>query len=270
MWRLLEPIHAVTYFAPEAATAYRDAGLRGFWRGYFAGRAAPLGPVPAAPILACFFSFAPAMVNRALPAVWELITPERALQARAAGAVAALTRINEIDRDDLDEANELLDRAVGGLDHSGRVLGAVNAAVARPDDPYARLWRGATIIREHRGDGHVAALVAVGLTPCETLAWRCANDLDRGVVQPARGWTDEEWAAGEADLASRGWLDSDGRPTAVGVASFDDIEQRTDRTAAPAWAGVDVDRLAELLTPLSRACALALPVANPIGLRPPA
>src|SRR6266571_4394705 len=93
MWRLFEPVHTVTYFAAEALDAFTGAGLRGFWRGYFAGRAAPLGPVGAAPVTASFFNFAPPMVARALPGVWELITPQDALAVRSAGAVAALRRL---------------------------------------------------------------------------------------------------------------------------------------------------------------------------------
>jgi hypothetical protein len=273
MWRLLEPIHAVTYFTPEALTAFQEAGLRGFWRGYFAGRSAQLGAVSAAPVLACFFSFAPVMVERALPGVWGLITPELALQVRASGAVAGLTRIaGEVGLDavELAEVNQLLERVLAGLDHSGRILGAVNAALPRPEDPYAKLWLAATIVREHRGDGHIAALVAAGLGACETIAWRCANDLDRPVLQAARGWTDDEWSAALAALTERGWLDSSGQPTALGVEGFRDVELRTDVTAAPAWRGVDADRLAELLGPLSQACQANFPVSNPIGLRPPA
>jgi hypothetical protein len=273
MWRLLEPIHAVTYFTPEALTAFQEAGLRGFWRGYFAGRSAPLGAVSAAPVLACFFSFAPVMVERALPGVWELITPQVALQVRATGAVAGLTRIAGevgLGAAELAEANQLLEQVLAGLDHSGRVLGAVNAALPRPDDPYAKLWLAATIVREHRGDGHIAALVAAGLGACETIAWRCVNDLDRPVLQAARGWTDDEWSAALAALTERGWLDSSAQPTALGVEGFRDVELRTDVTAAPAWRGVDADRLAQLLGPLSQVCQANFPVSNPIGLRPPA
>jgi hypothetical protein len=273
MWRLLEPIHAVTYFTPEAQTAFQEAGLRGFWRGYFAGRSAPLGAVSAAPVLACFFSFAPVMVERALPGVWELITPKVALHARATGAVAGLTRIAGqvgLEAAELAEANQLLEQVLAGLDHSGRILGAVNAALPRPDDPYATLWLAATIVREHRGDGHIAALVAAGLAACETIAWRCANDLDRPVLQAARGWTDDEWSAAVVALTERGWLDGSGQPTALGIEGFRDVELRTDVTAAPAWRGVDADRLAGLLGALSQVCQANFPVSNPIGLRPPA
>ena len=93
MWTLFEPIHAVTYFTPEGRSAYEQAGLRGFWRGYFAGRAAPLGAAGPAVVAASFFNFAPAFVARAIPGIWELITPEEALRVRLAGATSALGRL---------------------------------------------------------------------------------------------------------------------------------------------------------------------------------
>src|SRR5215471_19794631 len=93
MWTLFEPVHDVTYFASEARAAFEAAGLRGFWRGYFAGRSAPLGRISAAPVTASFYTFAPAMVSRALPAVWDVASPQDALRAREAGAVAALSRM---------------------------------------------------------------------------------------------------------------------------------------------------------------------------------
>src|ERR1039458_4781350 len=90
MWTLFEPVHAVTYFAPEARAAFEDAGLRGFWRGYFAGRGAPLGPAGAAVVGASFFNFSPAMAARAVPGIWELISPAEGLRGRLAGAFSAL------------------------------------------------------------------------------------------------------------------------------------------------------------------------------------
>jgi hypothetical protein len=161
MWTLFEPVHVVSYFSPEARAAFVDAGLRGFWRGYFAGRAAPLGRAGAAPVTASFFTFAPPMVARALPGVWDLITPEDALAVRSAGAVAALRRLlGELAG--IGAAADLLVRAADGLDCSGRVLAAANAAlpVTGGGEPLARLWQAATLLREHRGDGHFAALVA--------------------------------------------------------------------------------------------------------------
>src|SRR4051794_33151452 len=117
MWSLFEPIHAVTYFAPEAGSAFEAAGLRGFWRRYFAGRAAPLGAVGPGPGTAAFFGFAPAMVARALPDVWSRIDPRAALAARAAGARQALeSLLHDADRDSMTEAAELLSVAAKSVD----------------------------------------------------------------------------------------------------------------------------------------------------------
>lgn len=270
MWTLFEPIHAVTYFAPESRQAYEAVGLRGYWRGYFAGRAAPLGPVEAAPVVAIFFNFAPAMVARALPDVWGRATPAQTLPARLAGAVAALTRLTDgAPAGTVEPAADLLAEAVSRLDLAGRPLGAANAALPMPRDPLARLWQAATTLREHRGDGHVAALVVAGLDGCEPLVWRAATDLGREVLQPNRGWSDDEWDAATARLVERGWLDQRHIPTATGIAAYEQIEDATDNAAAAAWAGVDPEQAAALLTPIARACRAALPQANPVGLPPP-
>src|SRR5262252_5228322 len=122
MWTLFEPVHDVTYFASEARAAFEAAGLRGFWRGYFAGRSAPLGPMSAAPVTASFYTFAPAMVSRALPAVWAIASPQHALRAREAGAVAALSRMLAGQGDAVRLAADTLAQAAVGLNCSGRVL----------------------------------------------------------------------------------------------------------------------------------------------------
>jgi hypothetical protein len=270
MWTRYEPVHAVIYFAPEARERYEAAGVPGFWRSYFAGRAAPLGPVAAAPVVAAFFSFAPGMVARALPAVWQLAEPDELLRIRSEAAVAALTPIAAgRPAAELAEAADRLTEVAGRLDHAGRVLGAANAALPVPDDPLPQLWQAATTLREHRGDGHVAALVTAGLTGCEVLVWRAATDLSRQILQPYRGWTDPEWEAATERLRERGWLDPAGRPTEAGLAWFREIEAATDRTCAPAWTGPGIERLRELLTPIARACHAGIPPLNPIGLPAP-
>ncbi|MDT0450995.1 SCO6745 family protein, partial [Streptomyces hesseae] len=195
VWKLYEPVHAVTYFAPEALTAFEAAGLRGWRRGYFAGRAAPLGPVGPEPVTAAFFGFAPGTVARALPSVWDITPPARALEIRRAGARAALERLLAGQEKEAARAGELLADAALGLDHGGRVLSAAHAGLVWPDDPLERLWHAATLLREHRGDGHVAALVAAGLDGCEALVLRSGIDVPRSELQPYRGWTDEEWEA---------------------------------------------------------------------------
>ena len=194
MWTLFEPIHAISYFAPEALAAFEAAGLRGFWRGYFAGRAAPLGAVGPAPVIALFNGFAPGTVRRALPAVWSMISPSAALDARAAGAAATLRRLAP-DAAAVELAASSLEDSVTQLDHPGRPLGAANADLPRRDDPYERLWQATATLREHRGDGHVAALVAAGLAGLPMLVLRGVLDIGRDRLQPARAWTDEQWDA---------------------------------------------------------------------------
>jgi hypothetical protein len=273
MWALIEPVHAVTYFSPVARAAFEEAGLRGFWRGYFAGRAAPLGPVPAAPVVAAFFNFAPRMVERALPDVWDRASPQRALAARLRGAVEALTAHSAVlSQAELVWAAELMEAAVGHLEPAGRILGAANAALPKPEAPLERLWQAATTLREHRGDGHVAALVTAGLGGCAVLVLRAGMDLPRELLQPARGWTDEEWEQAARGLAELGWLDAGGRATAAGIDRYQRIEAETDALAAVPWNALGAEataRLTALLTPLSMACRTEMPTPNPLGLPVP-
>lgn len=269
MWLHYEPVHAVTYFHPRSRAAYLAVGLRGYWRGYFAGRAAPLGPTAAAPVIAAFFNFAPHMVSRALPAVWQLATPEEALRARLTGAVQALAELTyELPESRLTEAADLLEAAAGEVEPAGRVLGAANAALPVGEYPLARLWQAATTLREHRGDGHVAALVAAGLDPVETLAWRVAVDMSPQNLL-GRGWSEEQWRAAAGRLAERGWLTPDGEATDHGRAAFQAVEDATDLAAARPWQVLGADRterLRELLEPIARGGHAVIPAGSPIGL----
>ncbi len=263
LWTLFEPLHAVTYFTPEAVAEYEAAGLRGYWRGYFAGRAAALGPVGAEPVVAAFFSFAPSMVRRALPDVWSRATPEATIGARRRGAVAALRRVTQ--DGDVSEAVAILDDVVDALDLSGRVLGAAHAGLERPDEPYARLWHDASVLREHRGDGHVAAWVAHDVSGLESIVLRAGIDIPRSYLQPFRGWTDEEWEAAARRLRDRGLLDADGTATHVGQDLHDAVEAATDAAAIHGWPD-DLDRVRDVLAPLAKACADVIPAQSPLGL----
>ena len=286
MWTLFEPIHAVTYFTPEGRSAYEKAGLRGFWRGYFAGRAAPLGAAGPAVVAASFFNFAPAFVARAIPGVWELITPEEALRVRLAGATSALGRLLAGQEAEAAAAAGLLWRAIGELDFSGRVLASANAALPVPGDGdggadgggggggggLAGLWQAATLLREHRGDGHFAALAAADIDGCEAVVLRCCLDLRREDMQPVRGWTDEAWDGALSRLAARGWVGADGALTSAGREAHAAVEDATDRAASRPWARLGPEATAEIaatLTPLARACAAVLPYPSPIGLPAP-
>jgi hypothetical protein len=275
MWRLFEPVHAVTYFAPQAIDAYAAAGLTGFWRGYFAGRAAPLGPVAAPPVVACFFGFAPTMVARALPGVWSRISPERALAARLDGARAALEpAVAGIPDAAIGRVAELMRAVAEHVDVPGRVLAAANAALPWPSDPLDTLWHATTILREHRGDGHVAALVTAGLDGAEVAVWRTSLGaaIGRADYQNVRGWSDDDWTAATERLRARGWLDDDDAPTERALLAEHSIEATTDHLAQPAWATLGPKAVAECvatLTPIAVRAADVMRWPNPIGVPDP-
>ena len=268
MWTMIEPVHDVTYFVPEALSAFTEAGLRGYWRGYFAGRAAPLGAVRPAVVTASFYNFAPAFVGRAIPGVWDLITPPDAIAVREAGATASLRRLLDGREAEAAKAADLLWLAAEDLDFAGRVLAAANSELPVSADPLTRLWQAATLLREHRGDGHFAALAAACLDGCEAVALRCAKDISRDLMQPVRGWTDEQWAAAGDRLIERGLVGEDGALTSVGRAAHDAVEAATDEAAGRPWnriGAVGLAEVADVLLPLAQACAAALPEVIPVG-----
>jgi hypothetical protein len=272
VWTRLEAVHAVTYFAPESREAAKAAGLKGFWMGYFGFRAAPMGAVQPAVVNAVFYNFAPRKVWRAVPDAWGFAAPDRLLEARAASAAAALRAVSpEADAVAARTADRLA-AAVGAGRPDGRPLFAANRDLPVPDDPVARLWQCCTALREHRGDGHVATLVASGVDGLEAHVLIAAErDVPPPLLLESRGWTPEEWAAACDRLRDRGLLDAAGALTGAGVALRARIEERTDELAAAAYAGLDDAARAGLvadLTPLARAVAAAgyLPYPNPIGL----
>jgi hypothetical protein len=266
MWTLYEPIHAITYFAAEARAEFEQAGLRGFWRGYFAGRAAPLGAIDPAPVVGLFNSFAPSMVERALPAVWDLVSPAEALAARSRGAAAVLAGV--VDAREAARLADLLAPIVAAHKPAGHALGAANLALPEPHDPHGRLWQACTSLREHRGDGHVAALVAVGATGADIVVLRCGMGWDRAVHQPARGWSDEAWLAATARLVHRELLDADGKATEAGRAVVAEAEEITNQAAASPWevlAPGEVLEVARSLSMPAHACRDISPEVTPIG-----
>ena len=240
LWVLVEHVHAVTYLTDAGRAAYEDIGLRGFWRGYFAGRAAPMGAVGRGPVVATFHGFHPDFVARSVPGIWEVTSPEDAIAARLRGAVAALEEIvpeladaGSPTSSEATEAADLLLDAVLGSDRAGRPIFAGNLDLEVPSGSLARLWHAATLWREHRGDGHVAALVAAGVGGCASHVLRLGTQGgDPAVMQGARGWSPEEWSAAAGDLAERGLLDDAGVATDTGRRLRDEVEVATDRAAA--------------------------------------
>ncbi|WP_409329558.1 SCO6745 family protein [Trujillonella humicola] len=278
LWALGEPFHGLTYFAAEARAAAEAAGVRGFWSGYFAMRAAPLGPVGPEVVTATFFGFAPAFVRRRVPAVWDAVPPAGALGARLAGVDAAVRRVlgeGWPDSPDAAEAAELAGAAAAAVDVPGRPLAAANAGLPVPGRPHLALWQALTTLREHRGDGHNAALLQRGVSglAANVLAV-AAGRTDRDWLLRARGWTEAEWDDAAAALADRGWLAGDGGLTAEGLAVVTAVETDTDRLALGPWHSLGdtrCDRLAELLVPVRRAVVTAgdWPAGNPIGAPDP-
>lgn len=282
LWATLEVLHDVTYFAEGVRPAGTALGLKGFWQTYFAFRAAPLGPVPAGPVVAAFAGFSPAWVARALPDSWSRTTPQACIEARAAVSTAALEDTG-VDPGACDRAASLLGPVAAAADPTGRPLFAANAAVEPPGDAIGRLWQLTTTLREHRGDGHIAALVSEGVTGLEAHLLQVANGrFPEAVIRQARGWTDEEWAAAATALRDRGLLAPDPAPgsvpvlTPAGRAVLDTVEARTDERA---WTGglyrlgeTGTDEVIALLAPSMRAVVASgmLPQVNPAGLRLPA
>jgi len=274
MWRVLEPIHAVTYFATETRQATDALGLRGGWMSYFACRSAPLGAASPELVTAVFYNFHPAMVARAIPDAWSYASPEAVLDARLSAVDTALRRMlgAAVEGDDMAEAAELARRAAELASTVGRPLAAANAALPWPEPPHLVLWSATTRLREHRGDGHVAALVTAGLDPCQAhVTIAAAGGPPKEMLLFSRKWSEQEWADAERRLADRGLLDESGAFTPAGAALRADVERRTDELAAQPWLALgraDADRLAELARPLAgRILATgALPVPNPMGL----
>ncbi len=272
VWKRLEPIHAVTYFAPEPIGALAAAGYRGFWMGYFAGRAAPLGAVGADVVTALFYNFAPSRVAKALPDAWGYAGPEVALRARMDGSVAALRRAFGELADDLAAPVELAGRAARAAPVEGRALFAANAAQPWPDDPVAALWQAATLLREHRGDGHVACLTAAGLSGRESNVFQAAaGNTPRALLAAARDYDDTEWQQLADVMGERGLMTGAGELTDEGRALKRHLEQQTDEIALSAYAALtddELDRLTTALTPLARAIVATgdLPKVTPMGL----
>jgi hypothetical protein len=267
LWTLFEPVHALTYFSAESRTAFADIGFPRYWDGYFAGRSAPLGAVNGPAVTAIFSGFAPALVERALPAAWQTVSPADALEARAVGAAASIRAL--VDDDELvRRAADALVPIARAADTIGRPLSAANRALPEESEPYRALWQAATTLREHRGDGHVVALVTEGISGLSTIILRSGFDLDGRTMQKARGWSDEEWTSESAALTARGLIAADGSTTEGGAAAIARAEELTNRLAVDPWHALDDERLLEvaaLLHPIAVACSQGLPHPNPIG-----
>lgn len=265
--RVLEPVHAMIYFAPEAAEEYEKLGLSGPAELYFPSRAAAMGVVPWQVVQATFFGFAPLAVQFGITDAWSKTTPADVLAARMRGVDRALRRIAPDLIDDVGEALDLVRQACAGCEVAGRPLYAAHAALPEPPEPLLALWHGIALLREYRGDGHIAALVAAGITAPQALVLN-GSYQGKGMtqfLQQTRAWSEDEWNTAAKQLAERGWVDGDGHLTDEGRAGREAIERLTDELALPPYEHLGqerADRLLELMTPLAKAVVAAggLPV----------
>jgi hypothetical protein len=268
-----EPIHGVTYFAPEVREALDGLGYQGYWMGYFAARSAPLGQVPPEVVTAIFYNFAPSRVAKALPAAWAIAGPDQALRVRHETAVAVLRRYG-IDADEnLTTAAELLSRVAKNAPLSGHPLYAANSALPWPEDPLGALWHATTLLREHRGDTHTAVLSAAGVTGRECNVLHSASGaIPRDYIARTRDYDDEEWQLCAQQLAARGLLDGDGSLTAAGQELKDHVESTTDARSLAVLDTLsddEVETLFQALTPITRTVVAAgdVPAMTPMALR---
>ncbi|SEC98917.1 hypothetical protein SAMN04489844_3412 [Nocardioides exalbidus] len=258
MFEMTEPICLVNFFSEEPHEEMAALGFGTYWDGYFAGRSAPLGRVPAEVVDATFYNFGPGEVARHIPSVWETTTPEGAHAARQRGCVAALRRIlgDLVETPGLARAADLLTQAATSAPVEGRAMYAALRSLPVPDEPVARLWHAANMLREHRGDGHIAALVVeqIDRTECHVLL-----AIDAGIL-PAESFgrihqlPKPYLATVMARLRERGLVDDAGLFTDAGRATKDRIESMTDALAEAPYASLGPADLAELvacLTPIT-------------------
>ncbi len=271
LWRSFETIHAVTYFADESRAAATEAGLKGFWMGYFGFRAAPMGAVGSGVVQATFANFAPVLVERAIPDAWRFAVPSDLLAARSASAAAALRRLAPSVDAVASRVVPVLGAVVDAGDITGRPLFAANRDLPEPEDPVGALWQCCTALREHRGDGHVAALATAGLSGLDAhLLQVAAGAVPADRLREARGWTQDEWDGARDRLVEAGVLDASGALTAAGAARKARVEDATDVLAAAPWVEARDDAVVvagELTTVATEIRAAGgVPFPNPIGL----
>jgi len=248
--RSFDSLHALCYFAPEVDEALTGAGLRPGRMTYFAQRSAPMGAVGAGVVAATFYNFNPEIVARHIPRAWTLVTPEQVLEARLAGVDKAYERIfgeDGLKGDSLQEAAELAREAATGCTGEGRALYAGHASLPWPEKPHLVLWHALTLIREYRGDGHIAALVLNGLGGIEALLTHTLTGagFSQAAAKLSRGWSDEQWEAAEARLTDAGILGEDGL-TEQGRQLRERIELATDAAATGPWEHLGPEKTARL------------------------
>ena len=254
MFELVEPIGMIPYSTEEPNETMFALGFTSYWDTYFAGRAAPLGSsVPAEVVHALFYNFAPGEVARHIPKVWSTTTPEAAIAARQEGCANALRRIlgDLIDTPDFARVVELLTKAATGAPLEGRPMYAALRALPMPEEPVARLFRAASLLREHRGDGHIAALMAEGVGGLEA---HVLLALDMGIPATSFGRIHHLPSEKLSDLVEgmkdRGLVEDETTFTPAGRQVKDRVETLTDELAVAPYEILGPGELDELIAAL--------------------
>ncbi|TNC23145.1 SCO6745 family protein [Amycolatopsis alkalitolerans] len=262
--RALDPLHSASYFAPETDERLAATGLRPGRMTYFASRSAPMGEVSAGTVAATFYNFNPALVAKHIPRAWTLASPARIVEARFEAVDVVLRRLlgEAVSSPEVAEAAELAREAAEACTPDGRPLYAGHTELDWPAEPHLVLWHAITLLREYRGDGHIAALVSNGLRGLEALITHTATG--KGFVAAAaktlRGWSDEDWDAASARLRDEGVLDGEGGLTEEGEQVRERVEEQTNAAAAAPWRRLGAEkseRLRELGRGLSRTAVAA-------------
>jgi hypothetical protein len=256
----LEPLHFICYFAPEPNAGVNALGVKGERRAYFASRSAPMGRVSLEVVIATFFNFAPVIVAKAIPTVWEITTPEAVTEARYAGVDAAYRRLlgdDVIGSEEMAEAAALAREATTVCNPAGRPLYAAHAALEWPAEPHMQLFHAQTLLREYRGDAHVAALMLAGLDGAEALVGYAplGQGMPVALLRATRCWSDEEWDAATTRMQDRGLIAEDGSLTDAGLAQRQAMEAQTDLASAAPYLHLGEERttrLRDLARPWSR------------------
>lgn len=261
----LNSLHATHYFSPDLGRELAAIGVTHPRAVNFAVRAAPLGAVGPGAVTAAFYNYKHELVAEHVPAVWRTATPEQVLAARVRAVDATLRRLlgeQTVASDEMAEAARLALRAAGACSRAARPLYSAHADLPVPQEPHLAFWHAATLLREHRGDGHLAALMSARLDGLEALVTHTATG--RGMtpswVFTTRGWTRQEWDAAVGRLRERGLLETDGELTERGVALREEIEAETDRLDRAPYEHLgaeDVRRLTELATGFARTAMAA-------------
>lgn len=247
----LEPLHAMIYFAPEAETEFTGLGLSAGHMAYFAGRAAPMGAVSAGVVSATFYNFNPQAVARVIPHAWSIASPEEILSARLRAADTALRRLlgdDVVASDEVVECAKLAREATQACLPDGKPLFGGHADLEWPEQPHLELWHGVSLLREFRGDAHIAVLQTAGLNGLQALVLHAATGkgFNADAAKKLRGWSDQDWSTAQNQLRAQELLDDNGELTEEGVVLREEVETATDTQSMTPWIHLGVDKIERL------------------------